>query len=280
MNPKEKISPCLWYNGNAEEAAALYCSVLAETKIMARSPYVIEINVSGQSITLLNGGPKYQPNPSISLFWVCESEKEIEDVWTAFTKEGSVVMPLDKYPWSGKYGWVNDTFGVSWQVALGKVKDVGQKITPCLMFTGKQCGRAEEAMQFYSSVFKVSKTDGILYDERNRKLVQHAQFSLLGQKFMVMDSEEHHQFGFSEGVSLTIHCETQEEIDYYWTKLTESGEESMCGWLKDKFGVSWQIVPTILDSIMSDPVKAGKAAKAFMAMRKLVIEQIVQATLK
>jgi predicted 3-demethylubiquinone-9 3-methyltransferase (glyoxalase superfamily) len=280
MNHKEKITSCLWYNGNAEEAAALYCSAFAHAKVASRSPFVTEINVSGQSITLLNGGPKYQPNPSISFFYICETNEELERSWNAFIKEGTVLMPLDKYPWSEKYGWINDKYGVSWQIALGKINDVGQKITPCLMFTGRQCGRAEEALYFYSSIFKNSKTDGILYDEKNKKLVQHAQFALLGQKFMVMDSALDHKFAFSEGVSLTIHCETQEEVDYYWNKLTESGEESMCGWLKDKFGVSWQVVPTILNKIMSDPKKAGKAAKAFMAMRKLDIEQIVQATIE
>lgn len=274
---KEKITPCLWYNGSAPEAADLYCSVFSEAKITARSPFVIAINVAGQSITLLDGGPKYEPNPSISFFYICETEKELERIWNTFVKEGSVMMPLDSYPWSKKYGWVTDKFGVSWQLSLGDIKEVGQKITPCLMFSGKQCGRAEEALEYYSSVFKISKTDGILYEE-NKKLVQHAQFALLGQKFMVMDSTEH-KFSFSEGVSFTIHCESQEEIDYYWNTFTEGGEESMCGWLKDKFGVSWQIVPVILDTIMQDPEKAGKAAKAFMAMRKLDIEQIVQASL-
>ena len=279
MKRKEKITPCLWFNGNSEEAANLYCSAFDNAKITARSPFVIGINLSGQSVTLLDGGPKYHPNPSISFFYICETEKELDRIWKAFVKEGSIMMPLDNYPWSKKYGWVTDKFGVSWQIALGKLEDVGQKLTPCLMFTGKQCGRAEEALQFYSSVFKISKTDGILHNEQNKKLVQHAQFALLGQKFMVMDSAEPHDFGFSEGVSLTIHCETQEEIDYYWNTFTQGGQESMCGWLKDKFGVSWQIVPTVLDTLMSDPEKAGKAAKAFLAMRKLDIEQIVQATL-
>jgi predicted 3-demethylubiquinone-9 3-methyltransferase (glyoxalase superfamily) len=280
MEKKEKITPCLWYNGNAEEAANLYCSIFENAKIAARSPFVVQLNLSGQSLTLLDGGPKYQPNPSISLFYICETEKELSRSWEALTKEGSIMMPLDEYHWSKKYGWVTDKFGVAWQLSLGKVEDVGQKLTPCLMFSGKQVGRAEEALHFYSSVFKNSKTDGILYYAENKKFVQHAQFALLGQKFMVMDSMENHKFEFSEGVSLTVHCETQEEIDYYWEKLTESGKESMCGWLKDRFGVSWQVIPVILDKIMSDPQKAGKAAKAFMAMRKLDIEQIVQATLE
>jgi len=280
MNRKEKITPCLWYNGNAGEAADLYCSIFANAKITSRSPIVLEIDVAGQSITLLDGGPMYQPNPSISLFYICENANELDRVWNGLNKEGEVLMPLDKYPWSEKYGFISDKFGVSWQISLGKIEDVGQKVTPCLMFTGKQCGRAEEALHFYSSVFKISKTDGILYEDQNKNLVRHAQFALMGNKFMVMDSAAPHKFTFSEGVSLTIHCETQEEIDYYWQKLTESGEESMCGWLKDKFGVSWQVVPVVLEKILGDPAKAGKAAKAFMAMRKLDIEQIVHATLE
>lgn len=280
MSAKEKITPCIWYNNNAEEAAELYCSAFSDAKIVSRSPFVIEINVNGQSITLLNGGPKYQPNPSISFFYIAETEEDLNRVWNAFIKEGKILMQLDKYPWSENYGWVSDKFGASWQVSIGKIEDVGQKITPCFMFTGKECGRAEEALNFYAGVFKDSKTDGIMYYEQNKNLVQHAQFSLIGQKFMVMDSDEKHAFNFSEGVSLTIHCQTQEEIDYYWNSFTQGGEESMCGWLKDKFGVSWQVIPTILSEIMSDPDKAGKAAKAFMAMRKLDIEQIVQASLE
>ena len=144
--------------------------------------------------------------------------------------------------------------------------------------------RADEAITLYSSIFKNTEIDGILRYGANELpdqegKVKHAQITLNGQKLMLMESAAPHNFTFSEGVSLTIHCETQEEIDHYWEKLTESGEESMCGWLKDKFGVSWQIIPTILSKIMSDPAKAGKAAQAFMAMRKLNIEQIVQASI-
>ena len=152
------------------------------------------------------------------------------------------------------------------------------------MYTGKQYGRADEAIAHYSSIFKNVKVDGILRYGANELpdqegKVKHAQFALDDQKFMIMESAAPHNFTFTEGISLTIHCDTQKEIDYYWEKLTESGAESMCGWLKDKFGVSWQIVPNILNKIMSDPAKAGKAAQAFMSMRKLNIEQIVQASI-
>ena len=281
---KENITPCLWYNGQAQEAAALYCSVFTDAKITAQSPIVTAINVSGHSITLLDGGPMYKPNPSISFFYICEKEDELNKIWNAFSKEGTVLMPLDKYPWSEKYGWINDKFGISWQIALGNLNDVGQKITPCLMLTDKQYGRADEAIAHYSSIFKNVKVDGILRYGANELpdqegKVKHAQFALDDQKFMIMESAAPHNFTFTEGISLTIHCDTQKEIDYYWEKLTESGAESMCGWLKDKFGVSWQIIPTVLNKIMSDPAKAGKAAQAFMSMRKLNIEQIVQASI-
>lgn len=281
---KEKITPCLWYNGNGKEAASLYCSVFANSRIAAQSPMVTEIVIAGQSITLLDGGPKYQPNPSVSFYYICEEAQELHRIWDAFIKEGDIMMPMGQYPWGEKYGWVTDKFGVSWQLALGKISDVGQKITPCFMFSGKQYGNADEAIKHYAAVFKNTAMDGILRYTAEEKpeeegKVKHAQFSLEGQKFMIMESILPHSFTFSEGVSLTIHCTTQEEIDYYWERLTENGEESMCGWLKDKFGVSWQIIPDILSQIMSDPQKAGKAAQAFMSMRKLVIEQIVQAAI-
>jgi len=281
---KENISPCLWFNNQAKEATTLYCSVFANAKIASQSPIVTEINVSGHSFTLLDGGPMYQPNPSISFFYICETEEELTRIWDAFSKQGTVHMALDKYPWSEKYGWISDQFGISWQLSLGKISDVGQKITPSLLFTGQQYGRADEALTLYTSIFKDYKIDGILRYTDNELpdqegKIKHAQFALNDQKFMIMESAAAHNFTFSEGVSLTIHCNTQEDIDYYWEKLTESGEESMCGWLKDKFGVSWQIIPTILSKLMSDPDKAGKAAQAFMAMKKLNIEQIVQATI-
>lgn len=281
---KEKITPCLWFNNQAKEAATLYCSVFADAKITAQSAIVTGISISGQNITLLDGGPMYKPNPSISFYYLCEKEEELNRIWDAFSREGKVLMPLDKYPWSEKYGWINDKFGISWQVVLGKLTNVGQKITPCFLFSGKQYGRVDEAIAHYSSIFKDTTVKGILRYGANESpdtegKVKHAQLIILGEQFMLMESALPHNFSFTEGISLTIHCESQEEIDYYWEKLTESGEESMCGWLKDKFGVSWQIIPVVLSKIMSDPTKAGKAAQAFMTMRKLNIEQIVQASL-
>jgi predicted 3-demethylubiquinone-9 3-methyltransferase (glyoxalase superfamily) len=278
-----KITPCLWFDAQAKEAANLYCSVFANAKITAQSPIVTEINVDGQSFILLNGGPKYRPNASVSFYYTCDSLAEFDRIWNALTKEGSVLIAAGKYPWSEKYGWVSDKFGVCWQLGVSKNAKVTERIIPCLMFSGDQYGKADEAIEHYTRIFDSSKVDSIQRytneaPNSNGK-VKHAEILLNGQRFMVSESAESEGIEFTEGVSFTIHCEDQAQIDFYWEKLTESGEESMCGWLSDKFGVSWQIIPTMLGKLMSDPAKAGKAAKAFMSMRKLNIEQIVQASI-
>jgi len=286
---KQLITTCLWFDNQAKEAGALYCKLFPGAKIVAQTPIVTEIEIAGQHITLLDGGPIYRPNPSISLFYNCETEEEINKIWEAFSKDGFLQMPLDKYPWSEKYGWISDKFGISWQLNLGTPKlgsaeALPQKITPFLLFVGDQYGRVEEAIQHYTSIFKNSGTGEIVRYSKNEQpdqegKIKHARIDLDGQQFMLMESAHAHKFAFNEGVSLTIHCNTQDEIDYYWEKLTQNGEESRCGWLKDKFGVSWQVIPTVLGKLMNDPNKAGKAAKAFMQMRKFEIEKLVQATL-
>jgi predicted 3-demethylubiquinone-9 3-methyltransferase (glyoxalase superfamily) len=162
-------------------------------------------------------------------------------------------------------------------VSLGKKEDVGQFITPSLLFVGKQHGRAEEALRLYTSIFKNSDVVGIMRygagETEPEGTVKHAQFRLNGEVFMAMDSAMAHPFTFNEAVSFAVNCETQEEVDYFWEKLSAGGEKSRCGWLKDKFGVSWQVVPTILNELASDPdpEKADRVMKAMLQMDKLDI---------
>lgn len=280
---KEKITPCLWFNGGARDAANLYCSAFKSARITSQSPFVTSIEVAGQSITLLDGGPQYKPNPSISFYVGCETREEFDQAWKTLTASGKVVASPSQTSWSEIYGYVTDAYDVSWQLGVQRPPDIQQKIIPYLMFTGNQYGNAEEAIKLYAAVFKANLPEGIVrYGDKDAPdksgYVRHAEMELKDRRFMFADIASD-VAPFTEGVSLTIHCENQEEVDYYWYKLVEGGKESMCGWLKDRFGVSWQIVPTILTKLMNDPVKAGKAAKAFMTMRKLDIEQIVQASL-
>ncbi|HNX67014.1 MAG TPA: VOC family protein [Bacteroidales bacterium] len=275
------VYPCLWFDGKAKEAAEFYCSVLENTVITSENNIVVTFESSGQKFMCLNGGPEFKINPSISFYIICKSEEEIDRLWKRFIDGGSALMPLGKYEWSRKYGWLSDRYGVNWQLSYGGIEDVSQKISPVLMFTGDQFGRAEEALHFYISVFKNSKVKGIaryLKGEQDVEgKVKHAQFILDNKIFMSMDSSYSHQFSFNEAVSLVVECETQEEIDYYWDRLTEGGEEVQCGWLKDRFGVSWQVVPAILGQLMSDPSRAERVTTAFLKMKKLDIEELINA---
>ncbi len=278
---KNPIYPCLWFDGQAKEAAEFYCTVFSNSKSKEENSFVTIFESFGQKFMCLNGGPAFKINPSISFFVMCETEAEIDDTWSKLLEGGAILMAMDKYPWSEKYGWVQDKYGVNWQLAYGKLAETGQKFTPTLMLTQKQHGNAEKAVNFYTSVFENSSITGILKYDENEPVeagkVKHAQFQLDKTVFMAMDGGMTHEFGFNEAVSFVVSCKDQAEVDYYWDKLTEDGEESMCGWLKDQFGVSWQIVPEILETLMSDPERFPRVMQAFMQMKKFDIETLLKA---
>lgn len=250
-------------------------------EVLRETPMVVSFQMAGQIFMGLNGGSVFRPNPSVSFYVTCETEEEVQTAWEIFSAEGAVLMPLDTYPWSEKYGWIQDKYGVSWQIALGNISDTNQKYCPLLMFTGKNAGRAEEALNYYVSVFEHSSVTGILrygaHAEAPEGFVQHAQCKLGNYTFMVMDSAISHDFDFNEGISFVVECDTQEEIDYYWDTLTAEGMESNCGWLKDKFGVSWQIIPRVLSQLMSNPDKAENVMQAFLRMKKFDIQKLMEA---
>jgi predicted 3-demethylubiquinone-9 3-methyltransferase (glyoxalase superfamily) len=277
------IHPCIWYDGNAKEAASFYTSLFDNSKITADTPMVVNFELHGQKFMGLNGGPMFKTNPSISFTVISESDEEINKLWTALSDGGMIMMPLDKYGWSEKYGFLQDKFGLSWQIMKGKYSDVNQKITPTFLFVGGSNGKAEAAVKLYTEIFSASSIEGILLYKANEApneagTVKHAQFILDGKVFMAMDGAGAHQFAFNEALSFVVECKDQEEINYYWNKLTsDGGKESMCGWLKDKFGVSWQIVPKVLGKLMSDPAKSGKVMQAFLKMKKFDIAALEKA---
>jgi predicted 3-demethylubiquinone-9 3-methyltransferase (glyoxalase superfamily) len=186
------------------------------------------------------------------------------------------MMPLQEYPWSKKYGWLVDQFGMTWQLMMGSIAEIGQKITTSFLFVGEQYGKAQEAIQHYKTIFNHSAVHfldiykaGEMQPEGNLKF---GSFSLNGEQFAAMDGLGNHEFKFSEGVSLVVECDNQEEINHYWYKLiADGGAEVQCGWLVDKFGVSWQIIPKMLGSLMLNPEKGGRAMQALLKMKKLDI---------
>jgi len=275
-----QIYPCLWFDGQAKAAAEFYCSIIGNSKIMNDTPLVVTFELNGNLIMGLNGGPMFKINPSISLFVTSKSISETNEIWNQLIVGGQALMPIDKYPWSERYGWLQDKFGVTWQISVADGEEAQLKITPSMLFTGTQFGKAEEAIHFYSSVFEPSSVEALYHypaEDNNSGKVMYSEFKLNGYHLIVMDGPGVHDFSFNEAFSFVVSCETQEEIDYYWEKLTDGGEESKCGWLKDKFGISWQIVPSVLSKLMTDPEKSHRVIQAFMKMKKFDIDTLLNA---
>lgn len=271
------VYPCLWFDGKAKQAAELYCSLFKNSKIISETPVVVTFELNGNKIMALNGGPMFQITPSISVFAYCESVEETNRIWDNLFKDGSAFIPIGAYPWSERYGWLKDRFGMTWQISVSASENKELRILPSLLFVGKRFGKAGEAINFYSSVFSNSSC-GVMVNypegDPNAGKVMYSEFNLNGADLIAMDGPGEHDYDFTEGVSLVIECQNQKEIDYFWEKLTDEGEESMCGWLKDKYGISWQVVPVILGDLMSDPEKAPKVFESFRNMRKLEIDKL------
>lgn len=274
------IFPCLWCNGDAKESAEFYCQVFGG-KITVDTPVVINIELFGQKLMLLNAGPQFEKNPSISFLINCASEEDVQHYWDLLSEGGMALMELDSYPWSKKYGWIKDKYGTNWQLYFGEMQE--QRLVPTLMFMHQNNGKAMEAMEFYTSTFPNSKIEGVLkYKDggengENPENVQHAQFVINNYMLSCMDSSFDHKFDFNEGISLVMMTNDQKETDHFWnTLISGGGRESMCGWLKDRYGVSWQIVPKRLIELMNDtdPAKSQKVVQAMLKMQKIIIADL------
>lgn len=289
----EKITPHLWFDNNAEEAAKFYTSIFKDSKLknvttLHNTPSgtveIFTVEVLGQEFTLINAGPLFKFNPSVSFLVACSTKEEVDGLWKKLSEGGTALMDLGEYPFSEKYGWMQDKYGLSWQIMFMGDHKIKHRIIPTLMFVGKQYGKAEEAINYYSSVFGNARVGDILRYSKGEEpdkdgTVKHASFMLEDQDFAAMDSAREHNFAFNEAISFMVHCNTQKEIDYYWEKLSAYPEAEQCGWLKDKYGLSWQIVPNIMDEMLkvNDEKKIARVTEAFLQMKKLDIAKLKEA---
>lgn len=295
----QKIIPHLWFNTEAEEAVSFYKSVFSGGathstvryteaghkihKMNAGDVMTIEFEIEGFRFVALNGGPYFTFTPAISFMVNCSSTEEVDNLWAKLIEGGEALMQIDAYPFSKRYGWVKDKYGVTWQL-IYRDEPVTHKITPSLMYAGNVAGKAEEAYTFYTSIFEHSSIGlvaryGAGQEPDKEGTIMYADFILDGQKFAAMDSAQAHEFTFNEAVSLMVMCDTQEEIDYFWEKISAVPESEQCGWLKDKYGVSWQVVPRGMDQMLNDPDndKVNRAMNAVLSMKKLNIAEIKHA---
>ncbi|WP_408011188.1 VOC family protein [Pseudalkalibacillus sp. A8] len=296
----QKIVPHLWYDKEAKEAAEFYASIFPDSQItnittLYDTPSgncdVVSFEFWGQKFMAISAGPLFKFNPSVSFIVNFDPSREkdarekINEVWNKLSEGGKALMPLDKYPFSERYGWIQDKYGLSWQLILTNPEgEERPTIVPSILFVGDKCGKAEEAINFYLSVFKNSKQGLIARYPKGMEpdkegTIMFSDFMLENQWFAVMDSAREHKFSFNEAISFMVYCNTQEEIDYYWEKLSAVPEGEQCGWLKDKYGVSWQIVPREMDEMMrkGTPEQITRVTQAFLKMKKFDLAELQKA---
>ncbi|HET9844086.1 MAG TPA: VOC family protein [Gammaproteobacteria bacterium] len=296
----QKIIPHLWFDQEAVEAANFYVSIfengsnLINTETIHDTPSgdcdIVTFDLQDYRFMAISAGPLFKFNPSVSFLLNFDPAKDknarekLDAYWERLSSQGSVLMELDTYPFSERYGWLQDKYGVSWQLILSdKQGEARPFITPFLMFIGSNCGKAEDAINYYCSLFKNSKRGRTAYypsgsapDKEGS--VMFADFQIEDQWFAAIDSAHKHPFAFNEAISFIVNCKNQKEIDYYWEKLSAVQESEQCGWLKDKYGLSWQIVPDILQELMSgDEQKKAKVTQAFLKMKKFDIAELERA---
>jgi predicted 3-demethylubiquinone-9 3-methyltransferase (glyoxalase superfamily) len=296
----QKIVPHLWFDTEAKEAANFYCTVFPDSRITSSTTLhntpsgdcdVVSFTLWGYSFMSISAGPLFKFNPSVSFMVNFDPLKDnnaktrIDEMWAKLSAGGKELMPLDKYPFSERYGWIQDKYGLSWQLILTKPEgDERPLIIPSLLFVRNVYGKAEEASDFYLSVFKNSKRGAIArypagMEPDKEGAVMFTDFQLEGQWFAAMDSAHEHNFAFNEAISFRVTCEHQKEIDYYWQRLSAVSDAEQCGWLKDKYGLSWQIAPSVLDEMMEDQdqKRVDRVTQAFLQMKKFDLATLQRA---
>ncbi len=284
------IVPHLWFDTQAKEAALFYVALFEGSRFINATTLhetpsgdaeIVQFQLSGIPFMAISAGPYFPLNPSVSLMVACTSADEVDTKWKSLSQGGTPLMELGEYPFSKRYGWIQDRYGLSWQLMLVEGDTVSQKITPNLLFSGAVCGKAEEAVRFYTDLFPESQIGTISHygpreSQSGNASVNYASFRLCSTAFSAMDNGYDVDFTFNEGFSLIVRCETQEEIDYYWERLSAVPEAEQCGWLKDKYGLSWQIIPTVMDEMMSSASaeEAKRLTEAFLKMKKFDIKQL------
>lgn len=295
----QKIIPSLWFDRVAGEAADFYTSLFPNSRVVQTSFYpsvglpefqrsfagellTAEIEIDGFAITLINSDATFRPNQALSFLVNFdpsrdpEAREHLDDLWAGLLDGAVVHMPLDEYPFSERYGWIEDRYGVSWQLMLTNAAGEPRPfLIPDFLFGGAAQDRAEEAIEFYTSVFADAAPGALVrYPQQSGPAasgaVMFADFRLEGQWFAAMDAAYPQEASFTPGFSLQVMCADQAEIDRLWAALSTVPEAEQCGWCVDRFGVSWQIVPAGVAELTQTP----ESYRAMLGMKKIVIADL------
>lgn len=292
----QKIIPHLWFDKEAVEASKLYVSLFDDSKIInittipdtpSGDTDTVSFQLANLKFSAISAGPYFKLNPSISLMVACGTFEEVDRLHTELAKDGFELMPLGEYPFSKRFAWVQDRFGVNWQLMLVEnIEEHKQKIRPTFLFSGEACGKAEEAINYYVSVFENSNKGFINYygageAKDSRAKINYAELNIFGTELVAMDHGYGADFTFNEAFSFMVMCDNQEEIDRYWDKLSFVPEAEQCGWVKDQFGVSWQVIPSNMGEILGKGTEeeVKRITEAFLKMKKFDIAALENARL-
>lgn len=280
----QKIISYLWYDKEAVEAAQWYVKLFEDSKIInintipdtpSGDAETVDFQLAGMRFSAISAGPYFAFNPSISLMVACSNPEEVDRLYAGLSN-GTELMPLGEYPFSKRYAWIQDKYGLSWQLMLVENMEEHQRIRPSLLFAGEVCGKAEEAMDYYLSVFKGSSKGYVNYYQAGeamdgRAKINYGELNIHGNQIVAMDHGYGGDFTFNEAFSIMILCADQAEIDYFWDKLSFVPEAEQCGWVKDQFGLSWQIVPENMNDLLAGGTReeVKRVTEAFLKMKKL-----------
>lgn len=297
---KQMIQPHFWFDEEAQEAVEFYVSVFPDSKLTNKitlhdtpsgETAFLQFELWGQEFMAINGGPAFRFNQSISMMVnfdslrIQDADMIIDEVWAKLSDGGKVLMEFGSYPFGEKYGWVEDKFGLSWQLILTRPKgEERPTFMPSLLFVDGEYGKAEAAYKYYQDIFKVTKAGQLVrYPEEmapnQAGTVMFSDVKLENQWFVLMDSGHEHHVAFNEATSFVVLCDTQEEIDYYWDKLSADPQAERCGWLKDKFGISWQIIPSAMIEMMKtgSQEQINRVNQANQKMKKICLSELEKA---
>ncbi|MEG3310331.1 VOC family protein [Streptococcus sp. SS-4456] len=285
----QPIIPHLWYDTEAKEAVAFYVDLFGGkidwTYTITDTPSgdsdLIQFQLGDMTLAAISAGPYFKLNESMSLMVNVANKDEVTRLYQALSEGGRILMPLGEYPFSPYYVWLEDRFGLSWQLSYAPDLDKPYQFDICLLFSQDQVGLAQPMLDYYKDKLPQASVGQLSYYGEGEAAVEaaklnYAELLVAGQKMIVMDHGYGGEASFNEAFSLMVYVDSQDELNFYYDLLSAVPEAEMCGWVKDQFGISWQIVPRILmeayDTASPETVKAVN--DAVLQMRRLDFDQI------
>lgn len=288
----QKIIPHLWFDKEALEAVQLYTSLFPDshmdwihdlTDTPSGDAVLVQFQLANLTLAAISAGPYFKLNESTSLMVHFQNKDELNRIFEALSEAGRVLMPLGEYPFNSHYVWFEDRFGLSWQFFYSPENSRAVQLEICLLFSQKQVGQARSFLEKAQALFLNSQIGTVNHYQENEKqeakaLINYGELLLNQQRLVVMD----HGFGgensFNEAFSLMVYTDSQEETQRLYQQLSHVPESEQCGWVKDEFGISWQIVPRPLmeayENLPKDRMK--QVNDAILTMKRLNYDEITE----